>query len=61
MSITSKKLMKKADYLANEYNTAGNGTERDQIKAEWYREISRVAAHIQTHSNFFTKKNKKNF
>lgn len=59
MSITSKSLLNRADSLANEYNTAINGANRDKIKAEWYKEVSRVADIIRTHSIFSEKKRKK--
>ena len=59
MSITSKSLLNRADSLANEYNMAVSGADRDKIKADWYKEISRVAAFIQTHSTFSEKKEKK--
>ena len=56
MSITSKSLLNKADSLANEYNMAVNGADRDKIKADWYKEISRVAEWIETHNTFLEKK-----
>ena len=56
MSITSKSLLNRADSLANEYNMAVNGADRDKIKAEWYREISRIAEWIETHNTFSEKK-----
>jgi len=59
MSITSKSLLNRADSLANEYNTAVSGANRDKIKAEWYKEVSRVADIIRTHSTFSEKKRKK--
>ena len=59
MSITSKSLLNKADSLANEYNMAVNSADRDKIKAEWYKEVSRIAAFIETHSTFSEKKDKK--
>jgi len=56
MNITSKSLLNRADSLANEYNKAINGGNRDKIKAEWYREISRIAEWIETHNTFSEKK-----
>lgn len=56
MSITSKSLLNRADSLANEYNMAVNGADRDKIKAEWYKEVSRVAEWIETHNTFLEKK-----
>jgi hypothetical protein len=56
MSITSKSLLNKADLLANEYNMAVNGADRDKIKAEWYKEISRVSELIETYNTFSEKK-----
>lgn len=56
MSITSKSLLNRADSLANEYNMAVNGADRDKIKAEWDKEISRVAEWIETHNTFSEKK-----
>ena len=56
MSITSKSLLNRADSLANEYNMAVNGVDRDKIKAEWYKEISRVSEWIETHNTFLEKK-----
>ena len=56
MSITSKSLLNRADSLANEYNKAVSGANRDKIKAEWYREISRIAEWIETHNTFSEKK-----
>ena len=56
MSITSKSLLNRADSLANEYNMAVNGADRDKIKAEWYREVSRVSELIETHNTFSEKK-----
>jgi len=56
MNITSKSLLNRADSLANEYNKAINGANRDKIKAEWYREISRIAEWIETHNTFSEKK-----
>jgi len=56
MNITSKSLLNRADSLANEYNTAVSGANRDKIKAEWYREVSRVAEWIETHNTFSEKK-----
>jgi hypothetical protein len=56
MSITSKSLLNRADSLANKYNMAANGADRDKIKAEWYKEISRVAEWIETHNTFLEKK-----
>ena len=61
MSITSKSLLNRADSLANEYNMTRNGADRDKIKADWYKEVSRVASFIQTHSTFSEKKDKKFF
>jgi len=58
MNTTNKTLLNRADSLANEYNTAISGADRDKIKAEWYKEISRVAELIETH-NTFLKKNLK--
>ena len=59
MSITSKSLLNRADSLANEYNTAVSGANRDKIKAEWYKECARVADIIKTHRSFSEKKRKK--
>jgi len=56
MNITSKSLLNRADSLANEYNTAVSGANRDKIKAEWYREVSRIAEWIETHNTFSEKK-----
>jgi len=56
MNITSKSLLNRADSLANEYNMAVSGANRDKIKAEWYREISRIAEWIETHNTFSEKK-----
>lgn len=56
MSITSKSLLNRADSLANEYNMAVNGADRDKIKAEWYKEVSRVAEWIETYNTFSEKK-----
>ena len=56
MNITNKSLLNRADSLANEYNKAINGANRDKIKAEWYREISRIAEWIETHNTFSEKK-----
>ena len=56
MSITSKSLLNRADSLANEYNMSRNGADRDKIKAEWDKEISRVAEWIETHNTFSEKK-----
>ena len=56
MSITSKSLLNRADSLANEYNMAVNGVDRDKIKAEWYKEVSRVSEWIETHNTFSEKK-----
>ena len=56
MNITSKSLLNRADSLANEYNTAVSGANRDKIKAEWYKEVSRVAELIETHNTFSEKK-----
>ena len=55
MSITSKSLLNRADLLANEYNMAVNGADRDKIKAEWYKEVSRVSELIETHNTFSEK------
>ena len=56
MNTTNKTLLNRADSLANEYNTAISGADRDKIKAEWYKEISRVAELIETHNTFLEKK-----
>jgi hypothetical protein len=56
MNTTNKTLLNRADSLANEYNKAISGADRDKIKAEWYKEISRVAELIETHNTFSEKK-----
>ena len=35
---------------------AVNGADRDKIKAEWYKEVSRVSEWIETHNTFLEKK-----
>lgn len=60
MNTTNKTLLNRADSLANEYNTAISGADRDKIKAKWYKEISRVSELIEAYRTGTQKKKNKN-
>ena len=48
--------MKRADELANEYHNTDSNVSREQIRAEWYKECSKVAEKIQAAREFERKR-----